>query len=265
MTPFQIGWFIVAINLSDIAAKGGKPLGLVLSFGLPKETSETFLTELVKGADVCATTFDTHIIGGDTKEAGEITLCGTAFGLVKKDEFMSRTGTSPGDIVAVTGTLGKAGAGYFNLKNKTLNKNIARALLEPVPKLKEGRLLAQQKCVTSCMDISDGLSSSLYQLQELNDVGFEITLRRIPLSSELLQLKKKKSDLDVYNIALHSGGDYELLLTILPDRFEKVKDVMEKNDTSLIAIGKITRNKDIVINDGDKKKLLENKGYEHFT
>lgn len=265
MTPFQIGWFIVAINLSDIAAKGGKPLGLVLSFGLPKETSETFLKELTKGADSCATAFDTYIVGGDMKEACEITICGTAFGVVKKDEFMPRKGVQPGDIIAVTGTLGKAGAGYFNLKNKTLNKNIARALLEPVPKLKEGRLLAQQKCVTSCMDISDGLSSSLYQLQELNDVGFEINRSNIPLASELLQLKKKEKGLDVYNIALHSGGDYELLLTIPPDRFEKVKDVMEKNDASLIAIGKITRNKDIVINDGDKKKLLENKGYEHFT
>ena len=72
MSPFQIGWFIVAINLSDIAAKGGSPLGVVLSFGLPKNTTELFLTELTKGADACATKFGTYIIGGDTKETGEI-------------------------------------------------------------------------------------------------------------------------------------------------------------------------------------------------
>ena len=67
MTAFKIGWFIVAINLSDIAAKGGTPLGLVLSFGLPKESSETFLKGLTKGANACAIKYDTTIVGGDTK------------------------------------------------------------------------------------------------------------------------------------------------------------------------------------------------------
>ncbi len=264
MTPFQIGWFIVAINLSDIAAKGGEPLGLVLSFGLPKNTTELFLTELTKGADACATKFDTHIIGGDTKETGEINICGTAFGVVKKDEFMPRKGACPDDVVAVTGTLGKAGAGYFNLKNKTLDKDISKALLEPVPKLKEGRLLARQKCITSCMDLSDGLSSSLYQLIELNNVGFEIDQSKIPLSSELLQLKKKKSDLNVFDFALHFGGDYELLLTIPEEYFEKTKKIMEKNGTDLFAIGKATEKKEITLIFGDDKKILKNKGYEHF-
>jgi len=264
MTPFQIGWFIVAINLSDIAAKGGMPLGLVLSFGLPKETSEIFLKELTKGADACATIFDTHIIGGDTKETGEITICGTAFGVVKKDEFMPRKGTCPDDVVAVTGALGKAGAGYFNLKNKILDEDISKALLEPVPKLKEGRLLAQQKCVTSCMDLSDGLSSSLYQLSELNNVGFEINQSKIPLSSKLLQLQKKQCDLNIFDFALHFGGDYELLVTIPKVYFEKMKEILEKNGADLIAIGKVTREKEIIISIGDEKKTLENKGYEHF-
>ncbi|MCK5459239.1 MAG: thiamine-phosphate kinase, partial [Thermoplasmatales archaeon] len=260
MTPFQIGWFIVAINLSDIAAKGGEPLGLVLSFGLPKNTTELFLTELTKGADACATKFGTHVIGGDTKETGEINICGTAFGVVKKDEFMPRKGACPDDVVAVTGTLGKAGAGYFNLKNKTLDNDISKALLEPVPKLKEGRLLADQKWVTSCMDLSDGLSSSLYQLSDLNNVGFEIDQSKIPLSSELLQLKKKKSDLNVFDFALHFGGDYELLLTIPEEYFEKTKKIMEKNGSDLFAIGKVTEKKDIILIFGDDKKILENKG-----
>jgi len=264
MTPFQIGWFIVAINLSDIAAKGGEPLGLVLSFGLPKNTTELFLTELTKGADACATKFDTRIIGGDTKETGEINICGTAFGVVKKDEFMPRKGACPDDVVAVTGTLGKAGAGYFNLKDKILDKDISKALLEPIPKLKEGRLIARQKCISSCMDLSDGLSSSLYQLMELNNVGFEIDQSKIPLSSELLQLKKKKSDLNVFDFALHFGGDYELLLTIPEGYFEKTKKIMEKNGADLFAIGKVTEKKEITISRGKDKKILENKGYEHF-
>ena len=265
MTPFQIGWFIIAINLSDIAAKGGDPFGLVVSFGLPKNTTELFLTELTKGADACATTFDTHIIGGDTKETGEINICGTAFGFVKKDKFMPRKGACPEDIVAVTGTLGKAGAGYFNLKNKTLDKDISKALLEPVPKLREGRILAEQKCVTSCMDLSDGLSSSLYQLSDLNDIGFEIDQSKIPLYPELIQLKKKQRNLNIFDFALHFGGDYELILTIPKKYFEKIKKLMEKQDMDLFAIGKVTRKKEIILCTDKDKKILENKGYEHFT
>jgi len=264
MTPFQIGWFIVAVNLSDISAKGGMPLGLVLSFGLPKNTTELFLTELTKGADAGATKFDTHIIGGDTKETGEINICGTVFGVVKKDEFIPRKGACPDDVVAVTGTLGKAGAGYFNLKNKILDNDISKALLEPVPKLKEGRLLARQKCITSCMDLSDGLSSSLYQLSDLNNVGFEIDRSKIPLSSELLKINKKEIDLSVFDFALHFGGDYELLLTIPEEYFEKTKKIMEKNGADLFAIGKVTEKKEITISSGKDKKILENKGYEHF-
>lgn len=264
MTAFQIGWFIVAINLSDIAAKGGMPLGLVLSFGLPKESSETFLKDLAKGANACAITYDTTIVGGDTKESSDITICGTAFGIVKKGEFMPRIGANPGNVIAVTGTIGKAGAGHYNLKNKIIENNISKVFLEPLPKLKEGRMLAKQKSVTSCMDISDGLSSSLYQLQELNNVGFEIDMSSLPISQELIRLHKKKSDLNINDILLHSGGDYELLITIPSLKFEKVKKALNKKNMSLTAIGKVTRKKEIIIKDGNIKKTLENKGYEHF-
>jgi thiamine-monophosphate kinase len=264
MTAFQIGWFIVSINLSDIAAKGGTPLGLVVSFGLPKKTTDTFLMDLAKGADTCATTFGTHIIGGDTKEIDDITLCGTAFGLVNINEFMPRKGAYPDNIVAVTGKLGKAGAGHVNLKNKFFNNDISSLLFEPVPKLKEGKILASQKCVTSCMDLSDGLSSSLYQLHELNNVGFEINKNNLPIAEELFQFKEKQIDINIYDYALHFGGDYELLLTIPRSDFKKTQEIMRKNGFILTDIGIVTKNKEIVIKSGIKKELIENRGYEHF-
>ncbi len=256
MTPWQIGWFIVAINLSDIAAKGGQPLGLVLSLGLSKDTTELFLKELMKGANDCATKYGTTIIGGDTKENSQITICGTAFGTVREDEFMSRKGAKPGDIVAVTGTLGKAGAGYFALQHKVKGE-ILKDLLEPQPRIEEGRSLSRQKIVTSCMDISDGLSSSLYQLQELNKVGFEIKKDCIPLSPSLLNLAKKHTEMNIYEYVLHFGGDYELLLTMPPAAFEQTRE-------KLTAIGTVTKEQDITLIDGASKTILKNKGYEHF-
>jgi len=264
MTPFQMGWFVVAINLSDIAAKGGVPIGLVLSFGLPKDTSEKFLKQLAEGANKCAIDFDTHIIGGDMKETSEITLCGTAFGTVKKKEFMSRKGIKADDILAVTGNLGKAGLGYFSIKLESHKNALSKHLFEPIPRLKEGIELAQQKCITSCMDISDGLSSSLYQLQKLNNVGFEVDLKMIPISKGLIGLKKKNRDIDIYKIALNFGGDYELLVTIPEIKFEEVEKNLRKIGCKLIAIGKATNENKIMVFDGNVKEPLENLGYEHF-
>lgn len=264
MTPYQMGWFLVAMNLSDIAAKGGTPLGVVCSFGLPKKTSELFLKDLVKGANASAVRFGTTIAGGDTKETAEVTLCGTAFGSVKKNEFMPRIGIHPDDVVAVTGTLGKAGAGYYSLKLQKLQKKLSKGLLEPQPRLIEGRLLAQMQSVTSSMDLSDGLSASLYQLQELNAVGFEIQKNALPLASGLRELFDKNHRNDPYSIGLHFGGDYELLVTIPPGDFEKAKKTLKKQGCNLTAIGTVTQKKDIVLIDGEVKRILENKGYEHF-
>lgn len=264
MTPYQIGWFLVAINLSDIAAKGGTPLGLVCSFGLPKKTSEMFLKELTKGADACAVRFGTMVVGGDTKETKEITLCGTAFGTVKKDEFMSRIGARPGDVVAVTGTLGKAGIGCYALKRNKKEKIFSKALLEPQPRLKEGRLLAQLQSVTSSMDLSDGLSASLYQLQEINSVGFEIDKHALPLASGLNKRFYADHRIDPYSLALHFGGDYELLVTISPQKFEKTKRTLQQHGISFAPIGTVTQKRKIILLENGTKKILPNKGYEHF-
>ncbi|MFH1102036.1 MAG: thiamine-phosphate kinase [Methanobacteriota archaeon] len=265
MTPYQIGWFIVAINLSDLAAKGGKPLGVVLSLGLPPSTKEQFLKELMRGADACATRFHTSIIGGDTKENPALTLCGTAVGIIKKNEFMPRKGMRPGDIVAVTGMLGKAGAGYLALQQQNRNKNVLKGLFEPVPRIREGRALAQEKIVSSCMDISDGLSSSLYQLQQLNPVGFEIQQEQLPVSSELTKLRNlEQKEIDKY--VLHFGGDYELLCTLSPKNFERAVQAMKKTGTPITAIGRVTKEKKIyLVSPQGKRKILPDKGYEHFS
>ena len=264
MTPWQIGWFVVAINLSDVAAKGGRPLGLVLSLGLPGDTSELFLEKLIRGANACATTHGTSIIGGDTKENPSITICGTVFGTVKKDQFMSRRGAKPGDVIAVTGRLGKAGAGHYAMESNIKDPRILGGLLEPKPRINEGISLAGEKVVSSCMDISDGLSSSLYQLKELNNVGFEIERERIPLSQMLIKLAGENENLDVYKYCLHFGGDYELLLTIPSNKFEKARRSVERSGNYLTNIGRVTNVEEVCIVESGVKKLLPNEGYEHF-
>jgi thiamine-monophosphate kinase len=263
MTPWQIGWFITAINLSDIAAKGGHPLGVLLSMGLPKTYPESSFVELIKGASSCAVVFNTMIIGGDTKEHETMVLTGTALGKVKKDCFMSRKGALTGDVVAVTGSLGAAAAGFYSLKLDNQNSGI-NALCEPTPRVLEGMALAETKKVHCCMDLSDGLSSSLYQLSELNKTGFEVQQNLLPLSSELQSFSKKDPQIDLVQSALHFGGDYELLLTSSKENIYSLQKTLKKFNTNLTVIGEVVEDQEIRLISGQNKIHLSNKGYEHF-
>jgi len=261
MTAYQQGWFLVAINLSDLAAKGGKPLAVLIALGLPKNTSEKYVQDLIKGANDCAVRYGTVIAGGDTKENQTITLCGTAVGCVKKDEIMLRKGAQPGDVLAVTGTVGHAAAGYYELQQQKNNPVLLKGLFEPIPRIPEGQILGKMKVISSCMDSSDGLSSSLYQLQESNHLGFEIQKTLLPLSPNLSLLCFD----DPYECALHFGGDYELLCTLPKHQVPNVQQELKKLGTSFTVIGSVTKDEGISLLSSGTKKVLPNKGYEHFS
>jgi thiamine-monophosphate kinase len=265
MTPWQIGWFVVAINLSDIAAKGGKPIGILLAMGLPKNLEKTVFNQIIEGANSCVQKYSTKILGGDTKENKNMTITGTALGIVSKENYMPRMGIMPGDIIAVTGTLGKAALGYYILKNSIKDMNtFIKPLLEPEPRIREGIALAKSKAVRASMDISDGLSASLHQLSEINNVGFEVHTEKLPIDSGVYKLKEKISGLDVISLATDFGGEYELLLAIKPNKLEVAKKAIKKVGGKLTAIGKAIDDRNIYIISKGTRRKLENKGYEHF-
>ncbi|MBU4189387.1 MAG: thiamine-phosphate kinase, partial [Candidatus Thermoplasmatota archaeon] len=214
--PYWIGWHVVAINLSDIAAKGGKPLGVSVALGLPENYDAKFLKELSKGMGDCAKKYSTKIVGGDTKENKTLTLCGSAIGVVNRKNIMLRKGAKPGDVVCVTGTLGTSSAGLHS-------KNPKKVLMIN-PRVKEGIALAETNAVTSCMDISDGVASSIYQLSSLNKAGFEIDYELLPVNRSTKNVRRKLK-IPLEELCLYSGGDYELLLTVKKNR---LRDVVNK-------------------------------------
>lgn len=266
MTPWQIGWFTTAINLSDIAAKGGNPVGILLSVGMPPTYPVSSFLDLIKGASSCATRYNTSIIGGDTKENDHLVISGTALGRVHKDFFMSRKGVQSDDVIAVTGTLGKAAAGFHSLKNQKKSGEI-NALCEPNPRIIEGKKLAETGLVHSCMDLSDGLSSSLYQLAELNHVGFEIQKEKLPISKELLVISSQDPTVDELYLSLHYGGDYELLFTASEKDISLFKKKLDEINVPLTVIGKVISGKEAVFicDSNENNEILPNLGYEHFT
>jgi thiamine-monophosphate kinase len=265
MTPWDIGWFVVAINLSDIAAKGGKPEGILLSCGLPRDYELAELTDLLEGAKTCIQQFDTKLLGGDTKENKVLTISGTAFGTISPDEIMYRKGARIGDIVAVTGSLGKAAAGFYGLQQKKTEQEMLAGLIHPFPRISAGRILASTKKIHCCMDLSDGLSSSLYQLSEINNVGFEIENQLIPASSLLSDLQKKKVNINFSDALFHFGGDYELLFTTAVEDFPSIKQQLSSIALPVTNIGTVTESLDIKLKTDSSQNTLPNKGYEHFS
>ncbi len=242
--PYQKGWYAMAVNLSDIASKGGIPIAFDVAIGMPRDYEMNFLKELINGMEDCIKEYGGNLVGGDTKETDFLTMAVTAIGKVPRDEFMPRKGTKAGDAVYVTGNLGKEASLYKNDFDK---------LLLIKPRIKEGRFLARTKYVTSCMDISDGLASSLYQLSKINNVGFRIYEDMLPLSEEALKMEKP------IQFALYHGGDFELLFTV-PE--EKGKKIEKRIDVK--KIGYVTKNKKILLIKNGKESKIWNKGYEHF-
>jgi len=242
----DIGWFAAAVNLSDIAAMGGAPIGMLFALGLPRETDLAWLDGLAAGIRECCETYQTPVLGGDTKENQSITISGTAFGRVPRKQILRRSGAKSGDILAMTGKLGRG-----LLWEKT---GVPRHLLRILPRISEGRLLAESGAVTSCMDMSDGLSASTHHLAKAGKVGFRINCGSLPIIEGL--------SIGERNHAVHAGGDYELLFTIDP---KKADTLLEKDFGCPVArIGQVTSDNAVLLLDADSEKPLPDKGYEHF-
>ena len=260
-TPWQIGWYAVSTNLSDIAAKGATPIGLVASLGMPQDKEIDFVEDLMRGMGDCAFQFKTSILGGDTKPNEHLTISVAALGIIKKEFFMPRRGGKKGDLIAVTGELGEAARGYYS--------NDMKLLLEPIPCIEEGRALARTGAVTSSMDISVGLANSLYQLSKLNGLQYRIELDRIPVTRKLKDYCEKEGK-KWEDLAVQFGGDFELLVTIDPEKLTVVQEALDGIFAKLSVIGEVTEEnidgrkaKNTLVRDGTEEELKD-LGYEHF-
>lgn len=262
MGPYDIGWSIIAVNLSDIAAMGGRPLGLVTAIGITRGHPIDFIEQMADGMNDCARRFGTSIVGGDTKEHDDLVLCGTAFGEVAKDGILLRRGASAGDLIAVSGVLGKAGAGFHSLKRNLGLKEAEDALKRPWPRVREGMALSKSGIVTSCMDISDGLSASVFELSRNSGMTYEIDYEKIPKAKEVdmafHDLERQK------DLVLNFGDDFELIFTVKRGAEEQLDKLAKECGCPLTVIGKVTSGEENILIDGGKREKLENLGYEHF-
>ncbi len=248
MSYEKFGWMAAAVNFSDLAAMGARPIGLLASLSMPQDMDEHDLYDIVSGMDQCAEFVNTHIIGGDTKP-GTGTISCTALGTMDGRRPMMRSGANIGDIVAVTGPLGGPAAGFKALEKGIDAEDAVFSLMVPVPKVEAGIALSSTGKVTSCMDLSDGLATAANTICRQSHVGMELVFEFIPVQEDVRDVCDATGD-SVRDMVIGWGGEYELLFTF---RKEDV-DIIQKAGVMFSIIGHITNDNGVYLLEGESQR-----------
>ena len=266
MNLWQASRKAIIMNISDFAAKGVKPLAILVSLGLPRTLKEKDIEQIGRGLNAGAREYGAYIIGGDTNEASDLVISLSLFGMAKKDELTLRSGAKPGNLVAVTGSFGKTAAGLKILlddlkASPKIRKILVESVLMPHARLKEGLSLSKTKAITAAIDSSDGLAWSLHEIAKASKVGFLIN--KLPIA-EGIEKFAKINNLDPLELTLYGGEEYELVLTIKPELWREAEKAVKKVGGKLLSIGKVTAERKIFLEIDGKKQVIEPRGWEHF-
>ena len=266
MSVWQAARKAIVMNVSDFAAKGVKPIALLVSLGLPRNSTEKDVEEIGAGLNAGAREYDAYVIGGDTGEASDLIISVSLFGMAQKGKLMLRSGARPGDLLAVTGPFGKPSAGLKILVDgREARDDIRNALVEsvlmPHARLREGLALAHTGAVSAAIDSSDGLAWSLHEIARASKVG--MTVEALPTSREAEKFAIVDK-LDPVELTLYGGEEYELVLTVRPRLWGKAEKAVERAGGTLVKIGKVTAKESILFERRGRQVEVEPRGYEHF-
>jgi len=266
MTPWHAARKAVVMNVSDLAAKGVKPIALLASLGFPSDYKITNIEQVGLGLNAGAREYDAYVIGGDTSEASDLIISCMMFGIGRKKELIFRSGAKPGDILAVTNWFGKTAAGLKIILEglsvpEQLEKELTQSVFMPKARLKEGLSLANSRTASAAIDSSDGLALCLHELSKRSNVGFLLNV--VPVAPEVKRFAKLLR-LDPRELALYGGEEYELVVTINPVKWWLAKQVVKKAGGDLIKIGYVTEERRIVLKTRKEEISIDARGWEHF-
>ena len=250
--PYQIGWMSVMVNISDLAAVGAIPMGIVISQILPKDISNEFLEKLQKGINDACKKCGTFVLGGDTNFGDQLIISGCAIGIIGKGKYLKRIGCKAGDKMYVTGKVGKGNAFAFQ---KLFNKNNSQFIYKPSAKLDWRDIL--HKYSSSCIDTSDGILSSLDQLMRINNVGFKFHYDWTESIDDKSKQLFNKYELPLWLLLAGEHGEFELLFSIPANKeMEFLKEANQLNFKP-IYLAEATGAAIIIINLYDKEECLD--------
>ena len=290
MTYFQMGYKSVVVNVSDLASMGADNIGFLLNLAIPKDTLLDDFDELVCGVIQACDNYNIPLIGGDTNEASEIIISGTAIGQVDKERALMKYGFEIGDLLCISGELAYAALGFELLKlieenpkskeiiekiksiDSTLIDLAILKALKPEAKYKEGHILRDYNTNNNritATDITDGLASELYEIissdkkyhngEDSYTKGIRIYEEKLPVEDEFKEIANVLG-LNYLDLFFHVGEDFELLFTIN----KELKDQLS-SDMNYYVIGEITDNNtvEIVLSNGNIEKI-SSRGYQHL-
>jgi len=250
------------VNLSDLAAKGAKPVGYLLTLMLPGRIDARWLRSFTKGLRADQRKYGIALLGGDVSTTrGPLSISITALGSVAKGRAVLRSGAGPGDLVFVTGTIGDSGGGLAALRaNKREAALIARYRM-PEPPVAFGRAL--RGIASAAIDVSDGLLADLGHLADASNVHIVTEAARIPMSTALRNLWGTRETALVR--AATAGDDYEIAFTASPNRRARVLAAAKRSRTRVSEIGVVTHGKGVLLIGSNGRPIrAKNRGWQHF-
>jgi thiamine-monophosphate kinase len=264
----HLGYKAVATNVSDIAAMNGIPKQITVSLGLSNRFGLPAIDELYEGIQMACEAYNVDLVGGDTSASRSgLVISVSVLGEVHKDKLVKRSGSGENDILCITGDLGAAYMGLQALEREKqeflANPNMEPQLdgksylvgkqLKPEARMDIIHELAELGVVpTSMIDVSDGLASEILHLSKASGNGFTVFFENIPIENITLETSTEFSINPVVAV-VNGGEDYELLMTIRQEDFEKIKAVVD-----LTPIGFVNNEKHnwLVLNSGERTTIM---------
>lgn len=244
--PRRIGRKLMAVNLSDIAAMAGRPLGALLGLALPRQGTDRLAEEILQGVREVADEFATPLLGGDTTVwSGPLALSLTLLGTAGSNGPVLRSGARVGDWILTTGPLG----------GSLLGKH-----LDFTPRVREAQLLAENADLHAMIDVSDGLAADLNHILEESGCGALLLAERIPIAPAAYRLPPGKSPLEH---ALGDGEDFELVFTVSPADGARLLETQPIPETTLHHIGTCTERAGLFLEELGVVRPLEPTGFVH--
>jgi thiamine-monophosphate kinase len=270
-SPYAIGWKLLAVNLSDLAAMGAIPHCYSLAVSLPEATND-WLKAFTAGLGDLAGRYQIPLIGGDTTKSQQTVLTLSAMGRLPKGTAVCRSGAQVGDVVMMSGTLGDGGIGLKAVLTPEAVQFIDTDALEiavaklnqPEPRISLGEAL--REVANSAIDVSDGLLADLGHICQASNVSVELELSALPLSEAGRAWVAKKG----YALPLTAGDDYELCFTVPKACVNAVQEAAKNLGTAVYVIGEVVSSAEskVILKQNGRAVAMEEvasqPGYRHF-
>lgn len=248
LSDFDIGYYLAAANISDVAAMGATPIGLLSVVRYPHELDDAGFRQVMAGIHQGCTDFGTLNVGGDIGNAERLILAGTALGVCPPGKVLRRHGARLGDLLCLTGPCGLLGAAvaYFPKRDSfagRLPEETEQRLLDswkrPRARVAEGQLLSRKPYATSCQDTSDGLKATVEQIMQASEVGFRVVEQDVPIDPAVRAVAELMN-VEPLALAMSASSDFQLAFTVAPDDLAACRESFTASGLDFHVIGEAT-------------------------